>query len=256
MMKMSSTLWKNDTFINDNINYLFNKEITEYDMSEAGFSLIREFKLLDDKTIKKLSTYSKDKRKIEIGKIQRDNDTFKKMIKESFPLSRRFFFEYNSLEDDDIISIKKDAIITTKHCSHTKIGNYINFRPKHFYTSYIHLNKRLELYYSPEDFAVKGISDNLLKEHEDYMIKFIKLFFKKMETEDNSTVIEFTRHFIDKYKNRELDIGYYRNFDNSSKFITYDKDIVYTECWDEFKDEIDISYNFYNILLKIIKIPL
>ena len=77
-----------------------------------------------------------------------------------------------------------------------------------------------------------------------------------METEDNSTVIEFTRHFIDKYKNRELDVGYYRNFDNSSKFITYDKDIVYTECWDEFKDEIDISYNFYNILLKLIKIPL
>ena len=43
-------LWKNDTFINPNIVYTFNKEIIEYDLKEAGFSLTKEYNLLDKKT--------------------------------------------------------------------------------------------------------------------------------------------------------------------------------------------------------------
>ena len=43
-----------DLYINPNIFYLFNKEIIEYDMKEAGFSLIQEYKLLDEKEIEKL----------------------------------------------------------------------------------------------------------------------------------------------------------------------------------------------------------
>ena len=52
---MSSKLWKNDSFINQNIPYLFNQEIIEYDMKEAGFSLTKEFQLLDKKIIEKLN---------------------------------------------------------------------------------------------------------------------------------------------------------------------------------------------------------
>ena len=40
---LEHSLWKNDNFLNRNIMFLFNKEITEYDMKEAGFSLIQEF---------------------------------------------------------------------------------------------------------------------------------------------------------------------------------------------------------------------
>ena len=34
---LEHSLWKNDNFLNRKIMFLFNKEITEYDMKEDGF---------------------------------------------------------------------------------------------------------------------------------------------------------------------------------------------------------------------------
>lgn len=251
-----NSIYKKDLFINENIPYIFNREITEYDMSDAGFSLIKQFKLLSDKEIKHLEKIGKQQRKVEIGLIQRENDTLKENLKVAFQEARRIFIEENKLDNNDIISIKKDAIITTKVCYTNKIGDYINFRPKHNYTSFILLNKRLELYYSPYEFDVKGISDELLNYHEDYMIKFLKTFFRYMENDSSSNTLEFLRRFIDKYKRRELELGYYRNFNQNSDFRVLNDDTTYMEYWEEDINDIDITYNFYNILLKLIKIPL
>ena len=254
---ISHTLWQRDTFINENIPFLFNKEIIEYDMKDAGFSLTQEYELLDANTISKLEKFKKDKRKVEMGKIERDNSEYREAKKEAFKLARQMFFEMNELEITDIISIKKDAIITTKRCNHQNFGKYILFRPKNFYTSYIQLGKRLEFYYSPIQLDVKGISDETLELHKDYMLKFIKLFFNKMETEDDITVIEFMKRFITKYKRKELEVGYYRQFNHESNFILLDNSTdTFMDYWEESKDELDISYNFHEILLKLIQIPL
>jgi hypothetical protein len=253
---MSSNLWKKDNFINENIIYLFNKDIVEYDMKSAGLSLIQEFKLLPDSDIQKLKEVGKHQREIKIGKMQIKNEKLKNGLKDAFQAARQMFFELNKLENSDIISIKKDAIFTTKYCEYTKIGKYIDFRPKHNYSSYIRLDKRLEFYYSPSELSVKGIDDELLKYHQDYLLKFINLYFKKMETSDSPAVIEFTRNFIDKYKARELSLGYYRNFNIKSDFVIYNDDNRYMNYWEEDKDQVDISYNYFNILLKLIKIPL
>ena len=251
---MTNTLWQKDLFINENIPYIFNREITEYDMSDAGFSLIQEFKLLPEKEIKELQKLGKQQRKVKIGLIQRENDKLKENLKISFQEARKIFINENKLDNNDIISIKKDAIITIKPCYINKLGDYINFRPKHEYTSYIQL-QRLEFYYSPEQIDIKGISDELLEYHKDYMIKFICQFFRKMETSSDEDVIEFTKRFIDKYKRRKLEVGYYREFDFSSKYRTNTGEL-YEEFWEEEKGELNISYNFQNILLKFIQIPL
>jgi len=254
---INNELWKRDSFINENIPFLFNKEIIEYDMKDAGFSLTQEFKLLDKSMIDKLEKYKKDKRKIEMGKIERDNSEYRDAKKEAFKLARQMFFEANELEIDDIISIKKDAIITTKRCTQQSFGEFILFRPKNFYTSYIQLGKRLEFYYSPSQLDVKGINDEILELHKDYMLKFIKLFFNKMETEDDITVIEFMKRFITRYKRKELEVGYYRQFNHESNFILLDNDTdTFMDYWEDSKDELDISYNFHEILLKLIQIPL
>ena len=59
-------LYECDLYINDNNPYLFNADIFEYDMKDAGFSLIKEFNLLDKSTIEKLSKQDKDIRKVNI----------------------------------------------------------------------------------------------------------------------------------------------------------------------------------------------
>ena len=47
-------MYEKDLYINENNPYLFNTDIFEYDMKDAGFSLIKEFKLLDKKNIAQL----------------------------------------------------------------------------------------------------------------------------------------------------------------------------------------------------------
>ena len=226
-------------------------------MKDAGFSLTQEFKLLSNKQIESLAKLKKDRRKVEMGKIERDNSEYREAKKEAFKLARQFFFEANGLEQNDIISIKKDAILTSKICTQQKFGKYIEFRPKNLYTSYIQLGKNLEFYYNPSQLDVKGISDETLELHEEYMLKFIKLYFKKMETEDDITVIEFMKRFITKYKRRELEVGYYRQFNHKSDFVLLDNEgDTFMDYWEECKDELDISYNFHNILLKLIQIPI
>lgn len=254
---MTNEIWKHDTFNNHNIVFTFNKEIIEYDLKEAGFSLTKEYNLLDKNTIKVLEKYKKDKRKIELGLIQRDNKEYRESLKEVFKEARRKFIEYNELEQQEIISIKKDAIFTTRKCKYKEFGKNLLFRPKNYYTSYIRLSKNLEFYYSPNKLDIKGMNDENKKLHEEYMISFINLFFRKMETTTQEATIEFCRRFISKYKRKELEVGYYRTFNSNSHYILNDgSGDTFNEYWEEDKDDLDISYNFHNILLKLIQIPL
>lgn len=251
-----SELWKNDLYINQNIIYLFNKEIFEYDMKDAGFSITKEFHLLPDKEIKSLDKLGKASRKRKLGIIQRDDEKYKNDLKASFQIARKSFFEENDLEDSDIISVKKDAIFTCKRCKNQKLGDYIDFREKNQYSSYIRLGKKLEFYYSFSKLDVKGINEEKLKLHDEYLLSFISLYFKKMETDEPKNVIGFTKRFIDKYKSFQLPVGYYRNFNQDSDFTVIDDDTMYMEYPEELKENLNISYNYFTILLKLLKIPL
>nr|DAR90592.1 MAG TPA: hypothetical protein [Caudoviricetes sp.] len=244
-------LYECDLYINDNNPYLFNADIFEYDMKDAGFSLIKEFNLLDKSTIEKLSKQDKDIRKVNIGKIQRDDKDFVSRLGNAFKEARRLFFEANNIENNDIISIKKDAIFTSKLCKFQEFGKYINFRPKNSYTSYINLGKRIEFYYNNNHMDIKGLSDENYEKHKEYMIKFIIQFIKSVESGDSISSIRFIRRFIDDYKWKELDIGYYRTFDNKSIFKVIGEDIEYDRYYEI--DNLDITYNFY-IILKLLKI--
>ena len=59
------------------------------------------------------------------------------------------------------------------------------------------------------------------------------------------------RNFIDSYKWKELDIGYYRTFDNKSVFKVIGGDIEFDRY--QNVDELDITYNFY-LILRLLKI--
>ena len=253
---MSSKLYEKDLFLNDNIFYFFNKSIYEYDMRNAGFNLTRAYNLLPKSKIEELGRMKKERRTIEIGKIQRKNDVYKDKLSKAFKEARRMFFEMNNIEDSDIISIKKDAIFTTKRCDFQKFLEFIEFREKNYYTSYIRLSKKIELYYSERQMDIKGLGKESLEYHKDYLVHFIHLYFKKMECDEPVAVLEFIRKFIDKYKRRELSVGYYRRFERDAYFQLINDDSKYYEYWEENKDELDITYNYFEVFIKLAKILL
>ena len=239
-------MWERDTTLNTNIHYLFNREIYEYDMKEAGFSLIQEYGLLPSKVINSMKQSTKDARKIKIGVMERTNKELVEKKKEAFVEARKNFITSNDLSVNDIISVKKDAIFTCKRCNETNFGKYIEFRPKNQYTSYIHI-AGIEIYFNDDNVDIKGISDAKLEMHEEYMVSFIKDYCKKMESDSPEKVIAFTRRFIDKYKARELETGYYLPLNKRStlEFLNIEGERV-----------LDIKWNLTNILIPLIKIPL
>lgn len=257
---MISERWKNDNY-RGNIPFLFNSEIYEYDMKEAGFSLIQEFGLLPEMVIDNLKKYKKEQRKIEIGMLQRDSQEFTKNLNQAFKDARYSFFVKNDIEDNDIVAIKKDAIFLNRKIKHEEFGKYIDFRIKNKYSAYVGVLDNIELYYVPGDMDmpgridVKGINDDKVKLHEGYMLELMAKFIHRMQSRPHEEVTRYMRDIIDKYKRKELDIGYYREFSFRSKFRDRHGD-YYDEYWPDEIDELDITYNFYNILIKLIQITL
>ena len=250
---MYSDLYTKDIYLNKNIPNLFNKVIIEYDLKSANTSLCREYELLPITIIENIEKMKKKDRVVTIGKIQKKDNKFKDELKKSFIDIRKRFFESNDIQFEDILSIKKDAIFCLKEMDHTKFGK-CNFVKKNEYTSYMYIN-RLEFYYrkvfsSNED-------DTIIRKHDGFMIKFFKEFFNKCETADIKTQLRFLRRFIDKYKHLELEVGYYREFNQNSIIRLNDSDEVYDDemfiPYEHRSEHVDIDYNFFNILLPIVQ---
>lgn len=248
---MEREFYEFDNWLNPNILFAFNKQIIEYDMGSAGLSITRELKLISDDLIEKLVKMPKDKRVVEIGKIQRDNPAYRTELQKGFCMFRKMFVEANGLERDDVISIKRDAIFPMKFCRHTEFGQYIKFNRKNEYSSYARIGPRLELYYSSNGIDVKGIDDSRVKLHEDYMLEIIRGFFERMESLGIPQTQKYIKKKFDEYKHKKLPLGYYRRFDSQSAFETTDD--VYGAV---NMDTVVINYNIGAVFIKLAKITL
>lgn len=250
-------LYEKHNYLNKDIEYLINNEITEYDIKSAGFNLIKKYNLLDNKRIEHLESLSKKRRQITIGLYQRDNLEFRNALNEKFVEIRKIFFESNDLKDDEILSIKKDAIVTLRKCFYTEFDN-IEFADKNVYSSYFYINN-FEIYINEKDIHLKGISDSKLKLHEDYMLDFLHKLFRMIETSSNKKyIINNIKEFISFYKSKMLHIGYYREL-NADSLYKLDMDFLDEHVgleWTKSLDNIDISYNYLRYIVPIINILL
>lgn len=258
---MTKKLYERDLYTNPDIDFLISKSITEYDIKNAGYNLIKYYNLLPESKIDYLSKLSKSDRTIQIGIYEKDKD-LAKALTESFKNARKMFFEENNLKDEDILSIKKDAIfVIGKECQITEFGN-INFVKKHKYTSY-HKFDNIEMYYrlSNNSLDIKGIRDEILLYHEKYFLTFLKRVFRLLENNNQKELIKFMKWFISNYKTRNLDIEYYRELSPDSLYILNEDVVGKSKYFNTGIDninytsinDINISYNYIKYILPIIQ---
>lgn len=247
-------LWKKTGYLNKDIDYLFNCEIREYDLKAADMSLMKQFKLVSAETIASLEKMDNQARHVRTGMMQKDKK-FAKVLVEAFKEARRMFFEANDIETSDVLSIKKDAIfIINKDCVHHTFGA-LDFRIKNRYLGYMNLN-RLELYFTDSNtpLDVKGLGKEAPEKHKDYLLDFIRDVFSYRIYNSYPQLIHLITEFITAYRNRELDIGYYRQMDSQSYFRVrdHDEDILIDGVSEDAIDQIDISYNYAHYLIPIV----
>lgn len=224
------------TWMNPNIEYLFDDELIEYDMKDAGFSLIKQYRLLPDEKIRELEIMGKGiERHIAVGKLQRDDKTLSKNLMEKFAILRMAFISSNNISDNDIISVKKDAIFTTANVTKTKFGNIV-FDKKNSYSSYIRFPdiQNLEIYYNNDRVDIKGMSDQAVNRHRLYLLEFIQKYISLMEEKDPK-IKRWIIRFIDDYKQMKLEEEYYLEFNNKSR-------------------DYDAVFNYQKLLIPLIQI--
>ena len=225
--------YKKTTWMNPNINYLFNDDIVEYDISDAGFNIIKQFHLLPPTDIRRLELMNKGlERHIAVGTMQRDDKVFSRALLDKFAEVRKTFIDANSITDNDIISVKKDAFFITKQPKETKFG-LIEFKPKNRYTSYIRfptISNDFEIYYNSIDkiMDIKGMSEVSINKHRLYTVEILKQIINMIE-DRNSAVRRKIINFIDKYKADQLEDEYYLEFNNKSDQI--DKLFNFQKLW-------------------------
>lgn len=256
---VNSELYKRSLWLNKNIDFLFGMDIVEYDMHSAGLSLIKEFKLLPEEDIQVLDKMDKKSKNVKIGLYQKDKKFAKKLL-ECFVEARKRFITSNKLTEENVLSVKKDAIfVIDTPINNTDFGE-IHFSRKNSYTSYLRLN-RLEFYIntSTNIIDIKGLGqgEELEKVHElhdDYMLKFIMKFTKLRENmADKKVMTNYISNFCKKYRERKLPIGFYRELGKGNCYELFDdvmgEVISITDTSDI--DNLIITSNYFNYIIPL-----
>lgn len=241
----------------DNSEPIVVGNIIEYDIKDAGFSIIKENKLLPEYLIKYIQSIQDHQKRNEfIGKLRLKHQKYPKLkeLEYWFKYYRIEFGKANRLSNKNIFSIKKDAVFTLKFCDELEFGN-VKFVMKNSYYSCLCIN-RYEMYYDYEKLDVKGLGKKVIL-HKDFMVDIIIKFIRLYSSNDFSSCKRYIVETMEKYRFKKLDVGYYREFspDSNYKKIVNGKvfGIDYVSI-NELTNEFDISYNYMKILVPMLNI--
>ena len=207
----AKTLW-----MNPDIEYVFRKNIVEYDMQSASLSVSRRFHLLPDTLIDQLDRMPKDKRTREIGMKQKYDKAFSEDLINGILQTRKEFIETNHLTDDTIITLHSDALMfIQKHVVTDNIKG-VPFVRKNSWSSYIRYN-RVEMFYTDGVIDYKGIPKQMLQQHTLGINDYLLRIFRMIE-DNNPDIYDYIRKFQRQYLQDKLPEYYYIPFGNTGKY--------------------------------------
>ena len=222
-MKMSNFLLDKSNYLNKNIQFLISRFIREYDMSKSNISILLYKGYINQSEFDYYASLPKLQRQIKIGLLLRDNPDVSELLKEGMIEIRNKFIIENGLDETNVLSIKNDAFFVIDKVPNKLKFDNVEFREKNVYTSYYCINN-LELYYhlnqvdNTEYLDVKGMSEENEALHKEYFTDFLLTLFWSAQVDSIEETIKLLTTVYDEYINLRLDVNYYREFNNLSKF--------------------------------------
>ena len=238
-------------------SHVLSTYIREYDIAKANISILLTKGLITPEQYAVFYNMPKHEREVKVGLMQKYDKNLSRSLMEGFGEARKIFYEANNIKEHEILSVKKDAIFLMDRApTNLKFGN-IEFKFKNEYTSFYNL-PGIEVYYqgygNVEKIDVKGIGNESLLLHKDYMLELLCVIFSAAQTEKAVDVLSLISGITEAYLSGEMGVEYYREFNNRSWFRTYytfDNERAYLRYLD--KDigtkDIDPSYNHYILQL-------
>lgn len=255
---LAINLMERSNYTNKELVYLKNVRITEWDIASAGFSVIKFKKLFPENQIRYLENLPKYDRNVYIGKEMRKNPKISVDVVETLEKVRKSFVILNKIKEEDVLSVKKDAIfLINKKPETTLIKDFFQFREKSTYTSFLYLNKKEFYYDSANDILdVKGLSEKTKNAQHDFLLNDIKEIMKAGEKYNQEELYSFLKRYRDRYLSLTLPKETYKlmgsTFDdeeNKYAFQEYRLDNI----GEDMLEDIDISFNLSRYILPIIE---
>ena len=233
-------------------------EVVEYDMHDAGFSIIQQHRLLPEDEIEAISKIKdKHERHVRVGNTLRGVKGLSATLNDAFKYYRMKFGIDNELLIEDVLSIKKDAIFVKKYCYQLSFGRFIEFREKNVYYAFLRISK-IECYWNHDKIDIKGVSDDVIERyHRDYTCKVIWQFMKYLSEFDNIKAVKYIVKMMEDYKNFKLSAGYYRTFNGDSKYplsIPGATPVLAEEVGDSMLRMCNIEFNYRTVYIPLLNI--
>lgn len=255
------------TYINDGLPFLVNSEIIEYDIKSGNTSMMERYQLQPPEVIDEIDKMEKKQRNVTVGLLQRKDREFAKRLEQCFNTTVKEFIDKNGLDVDvDILAIRKDAVFVVNHpVSITKLDEFVDFRQKSKYHAALQIGPKLEFYFTDDGeveiknfVTVEKDENESLKKLQPGMIAFLKEFIQIAEgtNMNRPQLYRWLRDFCTYYKNRELDAEYYREFTREACFRVRlgEDDTFYDHIPDDMIEDLDISFNYKNIIIPLLQI--
>lgn len=253
---MVSSLWSKK-YYTASIDYVTTSFIREYDISKADISIFLSKGAITQEQFNFLARIPSLARNIQMGLLQQERPELKKVLSKGIEEIRQQFFEANDVQDYEVLSIKNDAIFLINKVAEVTDFGLVHLKNKNTYNSFYKLprkfNKEFYYYYNritaEEKLDIKGMGKEEQELHKDYMIEFLTVLFNSIEIFPLDDSINLLQIFHNQYINQELDIGYYRKFDQVSGFDTILESPILKHRYnlrhlsEEHREMIDITYN-------------
>ena len=219
-----ATLWQNKNYLTS-LPFIVATNIYEYDIKKANISILLHEGAIDKAGYDRLYALPKIQRQIEIGYMIKNNPEIDSILSDGIKEMKRRFFEANSIEDYNVVSIKNDAVFLINDKPVVTVFDNVEFVMKNVYSSFYKLNKNIEIYFRSDrinnslQFDVKGINDEVLRLHQNHMCSWLAQIMYSIEVGDIQLAISDIQIFFDDFVNRRLPIEFYRTFDPISGYI-------------------------------------
>ena len=224
-----STFWRYSNY-NAPVNYLFDKQIVEMDISKANINILMDRKAISYDDYADLLQADRMVRQYTIGCLIRDKPETQEILNQGLMDAREALFNILNLENSNVLHIAKDAVFAVVPLSQNipeeiPITGFIRFTKRSSHTSYLRLNRLVHFYYSYDvinsidHWKIRGMNQTAQEQHASGFTHMLTDILRSKQVAGTKAAYDRCKFYYEQLASgKPMMVPYARRFDSQSLF--------------------------------------
>ena len=224
-----STFWRYSNY-NAPVNYLFDKQIVEMDISKANINILMDRKAISYDDYNDLLQADRMVRQYTIGCLIRDKPEIQEILNQGLMDAREALFNILNLENSNVLHIAKDAVFVVVPLSQNipeeiPITGFIRFTKRSSHTSYLRLNRLIHFYYSydmingTDSWKIRGMNQTAQEQHASGFTQILAGILRSKQVAGTKAAYDKCKFYYEQLASgKPMMVPYARRFDSQSLF--------------------------------------